>query len=215
MEKLRLFIARSAGTFFVSVSFLFPRLLETRRFERLMDTIFTRLAPAYDRLGRKLASDSVILGPLEAGLRWLTEPPRRAIDLACGTGLASFTVRERLPDTFLVAADLSEAMIRTMKSKGKLSEEWPLRLLVGNSAQLPFRGGSFDLVTLQNAPPYLEEMIGILRPGGSLILAYSFVFMPVVKGIVERRLAALGLEAVNLFAAETGMAVAARKSQQR
>ena len=66
-------------------------------------------------------------------------------------------------------------------------------------------------MTTQNAPPYPEEMIRVLRPGGRLILAYSFVYIDLVRGVVKRRLDRLGLEEIRFVQAGEGMAVMARK----
>lgn len=211
MTKIKRLLAKGAATHFIGISFLSHRLLETRGFLHFMDRIFSRVAPSYDRLGGRLAPESVILGPLRESARSLPAAPGRILDLACGTGLATFALREIFPESRIVGADLSERMVRTLRKKAEASGPRSFYTVVCNSGQLPFKENCFDLVLTQNAPPYLEEMLRVLRPGGKLVLAYSFVFMGVVRGVVARRLSRLDLEEVAFLRAEEGMAVTARK----
>jgi ubiquinone/menaquinone biosynthesis C-methylase UbiE len=101
-----------------------------------------------------------------------------------------------------------------MKEKSGRSGVQDLHGLVCNSSQLPFGNGRFDLVMTQNAPPYLEEMVRVLRPGGRLFLVYSFVFLDLVRGVVGRRLKRMGLEHVEFEQAEEGAVFSARKPME-
>jgi ubiquinone/menaquinone biosynthesis C-methylase UbiE len=179
-----------------------------------MKRIFSGLAPGYDRIWEKMGDPSVTLGPLTSSARNLPEAPGRILDLACGTGLATFTVKDLFPDSQVVGADLSMRMIEMMKEKAGRSGVQDLHGLVCNSSQLPFGNGRFDLVMTQNAPPYLEEMVRVLRPGGRLFLVYSFVFLDLVRGVVGRRLKRMGLEHVEFEQAEEGAVFSARKPME-
>ncbi len=211
MKRIKWFFAKGAATHLIWTSFSMPGLLKTRGFARLMNGIFSGMAPAYDRIWEKMGDQSVTLGPLTSVARNLPEVPGRILDLACGTGLATFVVKDLFPESQIVGADLSMRMIEVMKKKAGRSGVQNLHPLVCNSAQLPFGDGRFDLVMTQNAPPYLEEMVRVLRPGGRLFLVYSFVFLDLVRGVVGRRLKRMGLEQVEFEQAEEGAVFSALK----
>jgi ubiquinone/menaquinone biosynthesis C-methylase UbiE len=211
MKKIKWFFAKGGATHLIWAAFSMPELLKTRGFARLMNRIFSGLAPGYDRVWEKMGDPSVTLGPLTSAARNLSETPGRILDLACGTGLATFVVRDLFPESQVVGADLSMRMIEVMKEKSGRSGVQDLHGLVCNSAQLPFGNGRFDLVITQNAPPYLEEMVRVLRPGGRLFLIYSFVFLDLVRGVAGRRLKRMGLEQVMFLPAEEGAVFSARK----
>jgi ubiquinone/menaquinone biosynthesis C-methylase UbiE len=211
LKPVKHLAAKGAATHFVWISFSMPGLLGSRGFLRTMNRIFSRLAPSYDRLGVKLARESIILGPLKSAASDLPEKPARILDLACGTGLATFMLKTLFPESHIVGADLSEKMIRKFIEKAGDSGSRDVEALVCQSGALSFRSGAFDLVTTQNAPPYPEEMVRVLRPGGRMILAYSFVYFDLVRGVVKRRLDRLGLEEISFVQAGEGMAVMARK----
>jgi ubiquinone/menaquinone biosynthesis C-methylase UbiE len=110
-----------------------------------------------------------------------------------------------------VGADLSPPMIRELKSKSETAGSKSVLSLVCNSGQLPFGDGQFDLVMTQNAPPYPEEMVRVLRPGGRLFLVYSFVFAALVRKVIRQRLEHLGLQGIDFIQAEEGLAAVAVK----
>jgi ubiquinone/menaquinone biosynthesis C-methylase UbiE len=211
MNPLRKFLAKTTATQLIRVSFSRPALLETPAFLTLMNRVFSAMAPGYDRLWQKMGTEAEVLGPLEAGLSRVAPPPDRVLDLACGTGLATFHVHRVFPKARMVAADLSERMVRILRRKAEESDGGPVHALCSHSGALPFRAGRFDLVLTQNAPPYLEEMVRVLRPGGSLLLAYSFVVPGAVRGVIRRRFAGLGLEELEIATAGHGIAVTARR----
>ncbi len=211
MKKINHLLAKGMATQLVLGSFTMPGLMKTRGFVGLMNRIFSKIAPSYDRIWTDLAPESVFLGPLTAAARSLKAAPLRILDLACGTGLATLHLGRLFPESQVVGADLSERMIQVMEQKMKSAGLRYLQTLVCNSDRLPFEDGLFDLVLTQNAPPYLEEMVRVLRPGGRLLLAYSFVMVPLVRGVMARRLEGLGLEDLNFIQAEQGLAVTAGK----
>ncbi len=211
MNLLRMFLAKTAATRLIRVSFSRPALLERPSFLSLMNAVFSAVAPAYDRLWQRMGAESEVLAPLEAGLRRVAPAPAWVLDLACGTGLATFHVQRVFPRARMVAADLSERMIRVLRRKAAGGDAGGLVALCCHSGALPFKPRSFDLVLTQNAPPYLEEMVRVLRPGGTLLLAYSFVVAGAVRGVIARRLSALALEALEIEAAGAGLVVTVRR----
>lgn len=213
MNPIKRFLAKTAASHFVMISFAMPGLLKTQGFVRLMNRIFSGLAPSYDRIGSRLAPESVFLGPLETASQGLKQPPERVLDLACGTGLATFRLKRLFPGARVVGADISTEMIQVMKSKARDAGLQGFFALASNSAELPFGDNRFDLVITQNAPPYPEEMVRVLRPGGRIFLLYSFVYLPLVRNAVTRRLKRLNLTEITVVRAGEGMAATARKPE--
>ena len=205
MATLVQHLARAAGTQMVLASLTFPGVVESRAFARLMDRIFSALAPRYDRLGSGLAAPETVLAPLDSALRGL-EPPRRILDVACGTGVDALFLARRWPAAEVAAVDLVEAMLRRLRYKhGRIGAA------AAHAARLPFADRSFDLAVTQNAPPYPGELLRVLAPGGWMILAYSFAWAPVVGPCLARRLSRLGLDEVAVAVAGLGAAVRGRR----
>ncbi len=211
MNSFKKFLAKTTATQLIRVSFSRPALLENPAFLILMNRVFSAMAPSYDRLWQRMGTEAEVLGPLEAGLSRVAPPPDWVLDLACGTGLATFHVHGSFLKAQVVAADLSERMVRILRQKLEESDAGPLHALCCHSGALPFGAGCFDLVLTQNAPPYLEEMVRVLRPGGSLLLAYSFVVPGAVHGVIRKRFTGVGLEDLEIAAAGHGIAVTARR----
>ncbi len=137
---------------------------------------FDGLAAAYDRwyenpVGRlvdRLEKDAVFA---------LIEPQRGdlVLDLSCGTGIYALALAQR--GLRVVGADLSEPMLRLAQVKARQAGVRVAFVRADGSA-LPFRPGTFDLVTLIlglefAAEPVktLEEVRRILKPGAILVVA--------------------------------------------
>ena len=97
---------------------------------------------------------------------------RSVLELACGTGIVTRRLRERLaPGAKIVATDLNEAMLTFAKQKLEGSEaiEWKQ----ADATDLPFQEQSFDAVVCQfgvmffpNKEQAAREAFRILKPGG-------------------------------------------------
>jgi ubiquinone/menaquinone biosynthesis C-methylase UbiE len=102
--------------------------------------------------------------------------PRSVLDLACGFGKTTFSLKRRWPDANVAGIDLSSpclALARRMASDRGLSIDWRQ----GDAEHLPYADASFDLVTvtmsLHELPldaihRTLAEARRVLRPGGTL-----------------------------------------------
>jgi ubiquinone/menaquinone biosynthesis C-methylase UbiE len=98
----------------------------------------------------------------------------RVLDVACGTGVLTRAVAERVgPDGTVVGLDLNEGMLAVAGRKAP-QIEWKH----GRAEAPPFDRNSFDAVVSQfglmffeDRPTALREMMGVLRPGGRLALA--------------------------------------------
>jgi ubiquinone/menaquinone biosynthesis C-methylase UbiE len=94
------------------------------------------------------------------------------LELACGTGILTRVLRDRLPQTArLVATDLNEPMIATAARKFGQDEliEWKQ----ADASSLPFEDGSFDAVVCQFGIMFVpdkalsaREAHRVLKPGG-------------------------------------------------
>ncbi len=120
-----------------------------------------------DMLWRKKVAELVIAN---GGSKWL--------DVCSGTGeLAACMQRTALPDTQVVAADFSYAMLREAQKKKEFQH---IQQVLAESGRLPFKNNSFDIVTISYATrnlcptekrlmSYLQEFHRVLKPGGVFV----------------------------------------------
>ena len=104
-------------------------------------------------------------------------PAGAVLELACGTGVATRRLRERLPgDVRLVATDLSEAMLGFAQRKlaGTPGIEWRQ----ADAGALPFADGEFDALAcafgvmfVPDKKQLFAELRRVLRPGGALVFS--------------------------------------------
>jgi demethylmenaquinone methyltransferase/2-methoxy-6-polyprenyl-1,4-benzoquinol methylase len=147
-----------------------------------MRDMFTAIAPKYDFITRAFSFGmdrgwkrrAVASAELPTGARIL--------DLACGTGDFAKLVAEQCPGARIVAADLTELMLR----RAEIPD-----CACADAAFLPFQQNAFDAVFigygLRNFPRLetaLEEVLRVLKPGGVLV-SLDF-FLP--NGVLLRNL---------------------------
>ncbi|MBP7914133.1 MAG: bifunctional demethylmenaquinone methyltransferase/2-methoxy-6-polyprenyl-1,4-benzoquinol methylase UbiE [Vitreoscilla sp.] len=113
----------------------------------------------------------------------------RVLDIAGGTGdLARAFARQVGASGQVVHTDINEAMLRTGRDR-LLDEGLALPTTICDAEQLPFRSGSFDLVSvafglrnMTHKELALAEMSRVLRDGGRLlVLEFSKVAAPLQK----------------------------------
>lgn len=122
--------------------------------------------PVVQRLTYRPVHDAVLE---ELGIR----PPRRLLDLGCGTGLFTHRLRAELREATIVGCDYSGGMLRQARARS------PRGLLAqGDAQRLPFGDASFDTVVSTEAfhwfpdqPAALREVARILEPGGRVLVA--------------------------------------------
>lgn len=136
--------------------------------------LFSWLAPRYEEalllysMGLDLRWKHVLLAPLRP------LPGERALDLACGTGLILDRLRRRLGHRAVVGLDSNRAMLLAHNRRSGAAPR-----VQAIAEALPFRSGSFDIVTAGYLPKYVRlegfarEVHRVLRPGGRLA-AYDF-----------------------------------------
>ncbi len=106
-----------------------------------------------------------------------TQNPNRILDVATGTGdLAILATKSKAQS--IIGVDISEAMLRVgeVKIKNKGLDQ-KIKLLLGDSENLPFEDHSFDLAMVSfgvrnfmNLQKGLEEINRVLKPGAMLIV---------------------------------------------
>lgn len=146
----------------------------------------------------------------------LGPPPRRVLDVGCGTGLLLRELCGRLPEAHeLTGIDAAALMIEAASAGGERALEpgrppdTRLRYLHGRAERLPFDDARFDLVisatsfdrwTDQGAG--LAECHRVLAPGGRLVLTdlFSLALLPTLIG-ARRDRARTQLRATKLLSA--------------
>src|SRR6266581_3079924 len=103
------------------------------------------------------------------------EPPGDVLEIACGTGVMTQRVRERLdPIVRLVATDLSKAMLDY--ARGKLSGSKGIEWREADAANLPFGDSEFGAVVcafgvmfVPDKQAAFREACRVLKEGGTLL----------------------------------------------
>jgi ubiquinone/menaquinone biosynthesis C-methylase UbiE len=102
-------------------------------------------------------------------------PALRVLETACGTGVATRPLLERLPyDGRLVATDLNESMLEVFHER--VPDDPRLEWRVADAQALPDPDASFDVVACQFGMMFLpdksagmREARRVLRPGGTFV----------------------------------------------
>jgi ubiquinone/menaquinone biosynthesis C-methylase UbiE len=101
--------------------------------------------------------------------------PMRVLEVACGTGIVTRHLRERLsPDSELIATDLSEPML--VMAQRKFDANAAIKWQQADAMALPFPDESFDAVVCQfglmfvpDKAAAVAEAFRVLRPGGQFL----------------------------------------------
>jgi demethylmenaquinone methyltransferase/2-methoxy-6-polyprenyl-1,4-benzoquinol methylase len=119
----------------------------------------------------------------------LSSSNSRILDVACGTGDLSLTLFE-ITGAGVVGTDFCRPMLDI--AAGKTSGR--IRYVEGDALDLPFRDGTFDVVTiafglrnLSNVESGLAELSRVLKPGG-WVAVFNMYFrrvLPWIGGVVS------------------------------
>jgi len=94
--------------------------------------------------------------------------PRRALDVACGTGLAASFVLDRWPGLTVIGTDISPRMVELARTHVPEAT-----FEVASVHELPFADGEFDLVTALDGLLDHDELLRVLHRKGRLLVVYS------------------------------------------
>jgi demethylmenaquinone methyltransferase / 2-methoxy-6-polyprenyl-1,4-benzoquinol methylase len=144
---------------------------------RRVRSVFDSVASKYD-----LMNDLMSLGAHRAWKAYAVTVANiragdKVLDIAAGTGdLTRAFARQAGASGQVVHTDINEAMLRVGRDR-LLDEGLVLPSIVCDAEQLPFRSGSFDLVSvafglrnMTHKDRALAEMCRVLRPGGRLLV---------------------------------------------
>lgn len=147
--------------------------VERRNVRRVYDTI----AGQYDhRVGAISEVDRYFVRTESRFVLSRVRAADRILDLGCGTG--RYTVQFLARGYHVVGLDLSRAMVEVARGKAA-PHAGPGRWAQAEMAHLPFRDGSFDVVTcvlaamhlaVSERPRVFAEVARVLRPGGRFVL---------------------------------------------
>jgi ubiquinone/menaquinone biosynthesis C-methylase UbiE len=189
------------------VSVRWPRLW--RLFRPFIRRVFDRIAPTW---GQMRSADA--FAPLQTALDQLGQPPRRALDLGTGTGLAAFLVAERFPETEVVGADLAPEMLAEARASTPSHLVARIRFELADGSELPYDDGEFDLVTLANMIPFFDELARVTAAGGAVVFSFSAgdetpIYVPAAR--LREQLGRRGFTDFAEFSAGRGTSLLARK----
>jgi len=123
---------------------------------------------------RTAAGSPEHLTPLAAAVLHVDRAPERVLDVGCGTGEGTLFFAREFPQARVRGVDISEEMIAAAIAKVGLDPEGRIAFKIGDAAALPYPDDSFDLVALLNMPPFFDELVRVLRPGGHVVVAASW-----------------------------------------
>jgi SAM-dependent methyltransferase len=138
---------------------------------------FRRWSEGYDRcvLQRLLFGPShrAIIARIRARF---ADRPLSVLDVGCGTGVFAARIRAAVPESRVWGLDLVSAMLSQGRARWRSDPEH-IAAVQGDSEQLPFPDGVFDVVTCANSFHHyphqdraVTEMHRVLKPGGRLLL---------------------------------------------
>jgi ubiquinone/menaquinone biosynthesis C-methylase UbiE len=170
---------------------------------------FDLLAPEWD--STRVSPERLVA--IAAVLDAVPAPPARMLDLGTGTGAVARLASSRWPEAEVTGADLSPGMIAEARRLASSSRQ---RFEVADASALPFPDGAFDLVTMNNAIPFFDELARVAAPGGHVAVSYSRgprtpIWIPLdrVRAELERR----GFAHVADFEVGEGRALLARRRE--
>ena len=143
-----------------------PETMRTERVRRYWDRTATRYDERVARVEERY---------LVPSRRWVCERAvGEVLEVAVGSGL---NLPHYPPEAKLIGVDLSEGMLQLARGRATTAR-CGVELLQADGAQLPFEDESFDAVVctfslcgFPDPRAGVKDMIRVLRPGGSLLLA--------------------------------------------
>lgn len=136
-----------------------------------MRLLFDRLADDWE----KIREEPIYRASLERGLAGIRErcpdapwPPQRALDVACGTGMAAAMLAERFPATDVVGIDIAPRMVALARRQVPAAT-----FLVGSGTALDFPDAAFELVVSVDGVFDVGELARACAPHGVVLIVYS------------------------------------------
>ncbi len=123
------------------------------------------------------------------------------LDVACGTGHATFAVSRRLPQGRVTAVDISPAMLDTARRKAVSLKVDNISFLERDMQNLGFPGDHFDAAICAfgiffalDMDAQLAHIVSAIRPGGRIMItSFQESYFHPLKELMVKRLAAYGV----------------------
>ncbi|KGN82834.1 hypothetical protein HQ35_01925 [Porphyromonas cangingivalis] len=139
--------------------------------------MFDAIAPEYDKLNR-LISFGLDSTWRKSAVKLVSRTgARHVLDLAAGTGDFTIALSNAIPSARIVAADLSQNMLREADRKFVERGMSQVSTVQCNALHLPFKDNTFDAITcafgvrnFSDLERGLGEMYRTLRPGGVAVI---------------------------------------------
>jgi demethylmenaquinone methyltransferase/2-methoxy-6-polyprenyl-1,4-benzoquinol methylase len=147
--------------------------------------LFSIVAQKYDHITRLMSLNKdrswkkQLISKIETGKKKAV-----ILDIASGTGDIVFRLRSKLPDSTIIASDISLEMLHAGRMKNRSSQ-----ILCNDMCKLPLIDSCVDVVTgcyaLRNAPDLemvLREIYRVLKPHGkAFLLDFSLYNNPILQ----------------------------------
>lgn len=140
--------------------------------------------------------------PLDAALDKMASSlePKLILDVGGGTGRAGYHIAGRYPYAHVAVIDIASRMLAFGKERGRQEPLPALSFIVGDSTRIPIAGDRADLAFVLNAPVNPPEMARVLKPGGVVVLAFTYSHhtpMYLDEPIARRALARAGFTSIS------------------
>ena len=144
--------------------------------KRTIRTLFTRIAPSYDRINRLLSLGQDQNWRKYALARAQVPPNGKLLDIATGTGDVALLAADRLNSVQIVGADLTLAMLGVARGKAQKQAAQRIGWVNSDGLALAFPSDTFDAVIsvfmLRNVPDVAQafaEQVRVTQPGGRVV----------------------------------------------
>lgn len=150
---------------------------DAARKQGVVTPMFDVIAPRYDAFTRlfSFGMDGTWKADLIRSVVSRAVTPRRALDLACGTGDLGFSLAAAMPGLQVTGVDPSAEMLRIARTRVASPDATRITFALGEMAALPAETASVDVITagygFRNVPDLdaaVRECARVLRPGGVL-----------------------------------------------
>jgi ubiquinone/menaquinone biosynthesis C-methylase UbiE len=175
----------AAGKGFAALWLRHHRVREHRAIVWFARTWFDFLARRYESIARRIAAgryDGALVSALDVikQSRAMEKAVaadggrERILDVCTGTGIVARYLADSYPRAYIVCTDISRRMLEEIRNRWEASKHSGPHLVQADATRLSFRTGIFNLVILQNAPPYIEELVRVAASGATVVLVYTF-----------------------------------------
>ncbi len=154
----------------------------------LIEAFFSKTGPTYETVVHlfTLGIDRIWKKKILLSIPY---PPKRALDLACGTGLLTFEIARTYADCKITGVDISESYLDVARKK---SVQCPRVRLIHQRAEDFLSDERFDVITASYLPKYADldrlfrHIALLLAPGGAVILHdFTYPTHPLLQKLFE------------------------------